>query len=82
LELTSLRFENYKVVVYCQADGTWLAEIPSIPNCFVVMPTYDEAALGIARVFEVIAAEYRAKGIDLPADNAQVVRVMRRAAGA
>jgi len=79
-EHTSLRFEDYKIVLRCQEDGAWIAEIPCIPACFAVMPTYEEAALELVRVFEVIAAEYLAKGLSLPTDDVQVARVMRRSA--
>ena len=75
-----MTLENYKIVLACQEDGAWVAEIPSITGCYAVMPTPEEAVREVARVFEVIAAEYRLKGLELPSDNTQVVRVMRRGA--
>jgi predicted RNase H-like HicB family nuclease len=75
-----MTIENYKIVLSCQEDGAWLAEIPSITGCYAIMPNHEEALRELVRVFEVIAAEYRLKGLDLPTDNTQVVRVMRRGA--
>jgi predicted RNase H-like HicB family nuclease len=80
LELTSLRFENYKTVLYCQEDGAWVAEVPALTGCYVVMPTPEDALREIVRVFGIIAEEFRAKGLALPPDNTQVVRVMRKGA--
>jgi predicted RNase H-like HicB family nuclease len=75
-----MTIENYRIVVSCQEDGAWMAEIPSLTGCYAVMANPEEAVREVVRVFEVIAAEYRLKGLDLPADNTQVVRVMRRGA--
>jgi predicted RNase H-like HicB family nuclease len=37
------------------------------------MPTKEEAVAELERVFEMIAAEYRAKGLPLPEDNTAIV---------
>jgi predicted RNase H-like HicB family nuclease len=57
-----------------------VAEIPVIPACFAVMPTPEEALHELIRVFDVIVIEYKVKGLTLPADDTQVVRVMRKSA--
>jgi predicted RNase H-like HicB family nuclease len=57
-----------------------VAEIPALTGCYAVMPTPEDALREIMRVFQIIAEEYHIKGIVLPSDNAQVVRVMRRGA--
>ncbi len=57
-----------------------MAEIPALTGCYAVMPTPEDALREIMRVFQIIAEEYHIKGIVLPSDNAQVVRVMRRGA--
>ena len=73
-----MSIENYKIVLTCQEDGAWVAEIPCITGCYAIMPTHEEALRELVRVFEVIAAEYRLKGLELPSDNTQVMRVTRR----
>ena len=66
-------FENYKIVLYRQYDGSWVAEIPSLPGCYALMPTRESALAELAGVFEMIAAEYKDKGLSLPADSTEIV---------
>jgi predicted RNase H-like HicB family nuclease len=68
-------FENYKIVLYRQDDGSWVAEIPSLPDCFALMPTREEALAELAEVFGMISEEYREKGLPLPADTTEIVHV-------
>ncbi len=68
-----MKFENYKVVLYRQEDASWVAEIPAISGCYALMPTRQEALAELAKVFEMIAEEYREKGRSLPADTTQIV---------
>ncbi len=57
-----MSLDDYKVVLYRnQPDGS-VAEIPAIPGCYALMPTREEALAELEIVFEMIAAEYRAKG--------------------
>lgn len=65
--------EDYKTVLYRQEDGSWVAEIPSILGCYALMPTREEALAELARVFEMIAQEYREKGLPLPADTTEIL---------
>ncbi len=65
--------ENYKIVLYRQEDGSWVAEIPSIPGCYALMPTREEALGELSSVFGMIAEEYREKGLPLPADTTEIV---------
>jgi predicted RNase H-like HicB family nuclease len=65
--------EDYKTVLYRQEDGSWVAEIPSIPGCYALMPTREEALAELAKVFEMIAQEYREKGLPLPADTTEIL---------
>ena len=65
--------ENYKIVLYRQEDGSWVAEIPSIPGCYALMPTREEALAELSGVFQMIAGEYREKGLPLPADTTEIV---------
>ena len=65
--------EDYKTILYRQEDGSWVAEIPAIPSCYALMPSRDEALAELSSVFEMIAEEYRAKCILLPADTTEIV---------
>ncbi len=67
-------FEDYKIVLYRQDDGSWAAEIPSLPGCYALMQTREGALAELAEVFEMIAAEYKEKGLSLPADSTEIVR--------
>lgn len=68
-----MKFEDYKTVLYRQEDGSWVAEIPAISGCYALMPARDAALAELSLVFELIAAEYREKGISLPADSTEIV---------
>ena len=73
LEEPRMTLQDYKTVLYRQEDGSWVAEIPSIPGCYALMPTREGALAELSRVFEVIAEEYREKGLQLPADTTEIV---------
>jgi len=64
---------DYKTILYRQEDGSWVAEIPAISGCYALMATREEALAELSRVFQMIAEEYREKGISLPADTTQVL---------
>ncbi len=64
---------DYKVVLYRQDDGSWVAEIPSIPGCYALMDTREEAPVELDRVFDMIADEYREKNAPLPKDTTEVL---------
>ena len=65
--------DNYKVVLYRNQPEGWVAEIPAISGCYALMPTREEALAELERVFEMISAEYRDRGIPLPADTIEIV---------
>lgn len=67
-----MQFHDYKVVLYRQEDGSWVAEIPAISGCYALMPTRTEALEELANVFDMIAEEYREKGLPLPADTTEI----------
>ena len=35
--------DAYKIVIYRQDDGAWVAEVPAIAGCYALMPTREEA---------------------------------------
>ena len=68
-----MRFEDYKIVLYRQDDGSWVAEVPSLPGCYALMPTREDALAELAGVFRMIAEEYREKGLALPSDTTEIM---------
>ncbi len=68
-----MKLEDYKTVLYRQEDGSWVAEIPAISGCYALMPTREEALQELANVFQMLAEEYREKGVALPADSTEIV---------
>jgi predicted RNase H-like HicB family nuclease len=52
-------FEDYKLVLDRQEDGSWVAEIPAISGCYALMPTRESALAELAGLFRLIADEYR-----------------------
>lgn len=68
-----MSFEDYKIVLYRQDDGSWVAEIPSLPGCYALMPIREGALSELAGVVEMIAAEYKEKGLSLPSDSTEIV---------
>lgn len=68
-----MRLQDYKTILYCQEDGSWVAEIPAISGCYALMNTRAEALEELSRVFEMIAQEYRGKNLPLPADTTEII---------
>jgi len=68
-----MKFEDYKIVLYRQDDGAWVAEIAAISGCYVLMNTREEALAELPNVFSMIEDEYREKGQKLPADSTEIV---------
>jgi predicted RNase H-like HicB family nuclease len=68
-----MSLDDYKVVLYRNWPSGWVAEIPSIPGCYALMPTRAEAISELEQVFLMMAAEYRDKGVSLPADTTEIV---------
>ncbi|MBZ5565708.1 MAG: type II toxin-antitoxin system HicB family antitoxin [Acidobacteriia bacterium] len=59
-------------MLFRQEDSSWVAEIPAIPGCYALMPTRKAALDELTNVFEMIANEYREKGLPLPRNTAQI----------
>jgi len=68
-----MTMDDYKIILYRQEDRSWVAEIPAISGCYALMPTREEALAELARVFAMIAEEYREKGLPLPTDTTEIV---------
>ena len=68
-----MKFQDYKIVLYRQDDGAFVAEIPAVPGCYALMPTREEALAELSRVFGMLAEEYSEKGLPLPNDTTEIV---------
>ena len=68
-----MMLDDYKVVLYRNQPGGWVAEIPAIGGCYALMRTREAALAELGSVFEVIAAEYCEKGLSLPPDSTAIV---------
>ena len=64
---------DYKVILYRNQPDGWVAEVPAIEGCYALMPTRQQALAEIEQVFDMIAAEYRDKGLSIPADTTEIV---------
>ncbi len=68
-----MTLDDYKILIYPQDDhSSWVAEIPAIPACYALMKTREAALAELSLVFEMMAEDYREKGISLPADNIEI----------
>jgi predicted RNase H-like HicB family nuclease len=68
-----MTIDDYKVVLYRNRPSGWVAEIPSLPGCYALMPTSGEALSELAAVFNMIESEYRERGLPMPADSTEIV---------
>jgi predicted RNase H-like HicB family nuclease len=66
-------FDDYKVVLYRQDDGSWVAEIPALGGCYALMDTREAALAELEEVFALIAQEHRDRGVALPKDTTEIV---------
>jgi predicted RNase H-like HicB family nuclease len=48
---------GYQAIVYRQAEGPWVAEVPGLSGCHAMMPTKEEALDELRRLFRTIAAD-------------------------
>src|ERR1700761_8985637 len=71
-----IALDDYKVVLYRNQPSGWVAEIPSIPGCYALMPTRTEALEELGQVLQMIEAEYRDKQKLLRLGFQKVGRVM------
>ena len=67
-----MSLDDYKVVLYRNQPEGWVAEIPAVRGCYALMATREAALAELERVFEMIAAEYREKGLSMPADTTAI----------
>jgi predicted RNase H-like HicB family nuclease len=65
--------DDYKIILYPQEAGGWVAEVPAIAGCYALMETREEALRELERVFEMIRDEYMSAGRPLPADRTELL---------
>jgi predicted RNase H-like HicB family nuclease len=68
-----MSLDDYKVVLYRNQPEGWVAEIPGIRGCYALMATREEALAELERVFDMIAAEFREKGLPMPEDTTEIM---------
>ena len=76
-----MTFDDYKVVLYRNQPDGWVAEVPSIPGCYALMGTREEALRELEGVFQMIAVEYLDRGRPLPKDTTEIWSAGRLARG-
>ncbi|MBI3911163.1 MAG: type II toxin-antitoxin system HicB family antitoxin [Armatimonadetes bacterium] len=59
---------DYKIILYRQTDGSWVAWAPALPSCYAVMNTKEEALSELERVFEMEAEYLTERGEPFPED--------------
>ena len=69
----AMSFDDYKVVLYRQEDGSWVAEIPALSGCYALMDTREAALAELGQVFALIAQEHQDRGLALPKDTTEIV---------
>lgn len=73
LHVTLKSLDAYKIVLYRQDDGSWVAEVPAISGCYALMDTREEALAELSHVFDMIVEEYQQRGATLPEDTTEIV---------
>ncbi len=68
-----MSLDDYKVVLYKNDPSGWVAEVPSIPGCYALMPTRTAALAELAQVFQMISDEYAERQQELPADTTEIL---------
>jgi predicted RNase H-like HicB family nuclease len=68
-----MSFDDYKVVLYRQDDGSWVAEIPALGGCYALMESREAALVELEKAFALIAQEHQDRGIALPKDTTEIV---------
>jgi len=49
-----MSMNHYKIILYRQENGSWVAEIAAIPGCYGLMKTREEALAELPNVFGMI----------------------------
>jgi predicted RNase H-like HicB family nuclease len=71
--MTKMSLDDYKVALYRNEPSGWVAEVPSIPGCYALMPTREAALSELTAVFQMISDEYAERNQVLPADTTEIL---------
>jgi predicted RNase H-like HicB family nuclease len=71
--MEAMGLDDYKVLLYRNDPEGWVAEIPAIPGCHVLMATREAALQELEAVFQIISEEYAERNQDLPSDTTRIV---------
>lgn len=65
--------DDYTVVLYRNQPDGWVAEVPSIPGCYALMPTREVALAELDAVFQMISNQYTERNQMLPAETTEII---------
>jgi predicted RNase H-like HicB family nuclease len=68
-----MAFEDYKIILYKQADGSFVAEIPCLPACYALSTSRAMALDELRGVFAMVVDEYRSRNLELPQDTTEIL---------
>ena len=68
-----MTLDTYKVVLYRNQPDGWVAEVQSIRGYYALMGTREDALNELQGVFQMIAADYRDRGLCLPEDTVEIL---------
>ena len=69
----TMKLTDYKIVLYAQEDGSWVAEVPAISGCYALMPSREEALRELDEIFNLIRDEYAESGKPMPVDRTELL---------
>jgi predicted RNase H-like HicB family nuclease len=64
-----MALDDYKVILYRNEPSGWVAEVPSIPGCYALMPTRAEALSELEGVFRMLEEKHPEKVTPLPSER-------------
>jgi predicted RNase H-like HicB family nuclease len=66
-----MEIDDYKIVLYRNPPGGWVAEIPAIPSCYALMDTREEALAELNNVFAMCVEHFAERGEALPVEQSE-----------
>jgi predicted RNase H-like HicB family nuclease len=68
-----MTFDDYKIVLYRQDDGSWVAEVPALGGGYALMDTREAALTELEHLFALISQEHRDRGVAMPRETTEIV---------
>jgi len=69
-----MNLRDYKIILYRQDNGDFVAEVPCLPACYALSDSREMALAELRNVFAMVADEYRESGRILPPDSTEVFK--------